>query len=210
MKSELMVKTISALTAAVFMMGALAGCGKAAEEQETSIFEKVIEEEAVAKAGPEVFDVAFGEQQADSNYQKYTDPKGWSVTYDPAYINVMSQDDEVFFVYTGDCAGSNVIEAYYEPVFSAKDLVDATVKSWGNESAIQTESTFPGTEDETGYLAMLPPTEEGSGLYEAIIARDYKGGCLVFETTGHNSSDDEMDMLVSDNLSMVIDSITFC
>lgn len=206
-----MKKTISALTAAVLMMGTLAGCGNVAEEaQEASFFETVIEEEDVAKAGFEVFDVAFGEQQADPNYQIYTDPKGWSVSYDPAYINVMQQDDEVFFVYTGDCAGTNMIDVYYEPVFSAKDVVDGTVDSWANDNSFKTVSIFPGTDNVKSYYAMLPSGEEDSGLYETILARDYKGGCLVFETVGHNSGDDEMDMQVSDNLAMIMDSITFC
>ena len=167
--------------------------------------------EPVFDADHENFDaVAFVDQHGRVDYQQYDDPNGWSVTYNAAYINVMQQDDEVFFVYSGDGAGTNVIEAYYEPVFGAKDVVDATAKSWGGENTIQTESTFPGTDNVTGYWAILPSGDEGSGLYETIIARDYKNGCLVFETTGHNTDDDELDMQVSDNLAMIIDSITFC
>ena len=122
----------------------------------------------------------------------------------------MQQDDEVFFVYTGDCAGTNMIDVYYEPVFSAKDVVDGTVDSWANDNSFKIVSIFPGTDNVKSYYAMLPSGEEGSGLYETILARDYKDGCLVFETVGHNSGDDEMDMQVSDNLAMIMDSITFC
>ena len=104
--------------------------------------------EPVFDADHENFDaVAFVDQHGRVDYQQYDDPNGWSVTYNAAYINVMQQDDEVFFVYSGDGAGTNVIEAYYEPVFGAKDVVDATAKSWGGENTIQTESTFPGTDN---------------------------------------------------------------
>ena len=55
----------------------------------------------------------------------------------------------------------------------------------------------------------MPPAEDGSGLYETAIARDYMDGYLVFELTGHNSGNDEMDMAVSDALAAVIDSFEF-
>nr|WP_297708143.1 hypothetical protein [uncultured Butyrivibrio sp.] len=68
---------------------------------------------------------------------------------------------------------------------------------------------FPGTEDVKEYWAVLPPTEEGSRLYMTAIARDYMDGYLLFELTGHNSGDEELDMAVSDYMAAIIDSLTF-
>lgn len=208
MKKKMMAKTISSFTVAVLIMGTIAGCGKAAEEVYSSGVLETIAEEEVAKA--DSFDEAvLSDQSYGVNYQQYENPNGWSVQYDDAYINVMQQDDEVFFVYSGEGVGSNLIDVYYEPEVSAKDVVDGTAMKWANDNTIQNECIFPGTEDVTGYWAVLPPAEEGSGYYENIIARDYKGGCLVFETIGHVTGDDELDMMVSDNLAMVIDSVKF-
>ncbi len=41
------------------------------------------------------------------------------------------------------------------------------------------------------------------------IARDYMDGYLLFELTGHNSGDEELDMAVSDYMAAIIDSLTF-
>ncbi|WP_026518238.1 hypothetical protein [Butyrivibrio sp. MC2021] len=166
--------------------------------------------EPVFDADPEAFDaVAFVDKSGRVDYKQYEDPNGWSVTYNAAKMSVTQQNNMVFFVYTGESAGTNMITVTYEPSVSAKDAVDEMVKSWGSDNATQNESIFPGTEDVTGYWAMLPPAAEGSGYYESVIARDYMEGSLIFETTGHNCGDDALDMAVSDELVLIIDSITF-
>ncbi len=44
---------------------------------------------------------------------------------------------------------------------------------------------------------------------KVLIPINMRDGCLIFECLGHNCGDDEIDMAVSDNLALVIDSITF-
>jgi hypothetical protein len=166
--------------------------------------------EPVFDADPDNFDaVAFVDKSGRVDYRQYNDPNGWSVTYNAACMEVTQQDNMVFFVYTGECGGSNVITATYDVSCKAKEAVDNIVKGWGNDNVTQMDTVFPGTEDVPEYFAMLPPADEGSGLYETVIARDYMDGCLIFECLGHNCGDDEIDMAVSDNLALVIDSITF-
>lgn len=166
--------------------------------------------EPVFDADPDNFDaVAFVDKSGRVDYRQYNDPNGWSVTYNAACMEVTQQDNMVFFVYTGECGGSNVITATYDVSCTAKEAVDNIVKGWGNDNVTQMDTVFPGTEDVPEYFAMLPPADEGSGLYETVIARDYMDGCLIFECLGHNCGDDEIDMAVSDNLALVIDSITF-
>ena len=110
-------------------------------------------------------------------------------------------------VYTGESAGTNMITVTYEVNITAEDAINELAKSWGDNVTV-TRSIFPNTEVD-GYWATLPPAEDGVGMYQTAIARDYMDGCLIFEVTGHNSGDDALDMEVGDALAMIIDSITF-
>ncbi len=138
----------------------------------------------------------------------YEDANGWSVKYDPSVIAVNQGGPVTTFVYTGECAGTNMITASYEVGTDAKTAVAEKAKAYG-DGATTSEAPFPGAEDVTGYWAMTAPSAEGSGLVETVVARDYMDGYLMFEMTGHNSGDDAIDIPVSDALSAVIDSLTF-
>ncbi len=208
MKKNFMAKSIAFIGTSVIMVGALAGCGKTASDDFIKEpYEVVIMDEDVAKA--DSIPTTPIQEELEDVFVNYDNPNGWSVTYNDTYIDMAEQDDMVAFVYMGESAGTNMITVTYTPGKNAKDAVDETVEAWGNENATKIESIFPGTEDVTGYWAMLPLSEEGSGYYDDVIARDYKDGRLVFEITGHNCGDDMIDMAVSDTLSMIIDSITF-
>ena len=212
MKKISLAKTLTLFGTTVLMIGTMAGCGKAASEQnveEPTV--AVIENEAIAKADSFAEAPVFESIKDDNNtvdLQKYEDPNGWSVTYNDADIDVTTQDNMVGFVYTSLSAGTNMVLVTYDVDMKAKEAVEKMAASWGNNTAV-TESIFPGAEDVTGYWAMLQPSAEGSGYYEQAIARDYMDGYLLFDIIGHNSGDDEMDMAVSDSLAMIIDSITF-
>lgn len=134
---------------------------------------------------------------------------GWKVNYDANLFEVNQKDNLVTFVYTGECAGTNMITVTYDVTTNAEGAIDKMIESWGSDKATKTKSIFPGTENVDGYWGVLPPAEDGTGYYETAIARDYMDGCLVFELTGHNSGDDEMDMAVGDAMAMIIDSISF-
>ncbi len=112
------------------------------------------------------------------------------------------------FVYMGESAGTNMITASYNVDSDAKTAIANMAKEWGDKT-ITTEGPFPGAEDITGYWVTLPPSGEGSGYYSTAVARDYMDGYLMFELTGHNSGNEEMDMAVSDALASIIDSLEF-
>lgn len=144
-----------------------------------------------------------------STEEVYEDANGWKVKYNSELFEVNHSDNIVTFVYTGESAGTNMITATYDVDMKAKEAVDKVADSWESDNVTKTEGVFPGTEDVDAYYAVLPPSEEGSGLYETVIARDYMDGYLMFELTGHNSGDEALDMEVSDALAMIIDSIQF-
>ena len=161
--------------------------------------------EPVSDADPDSFS-AMNYTNTDNEYV-YEDPNGWKVNYLGDKFEITQKDNQVFMVYTGESAGTNMITVTYEVNITAEDAINELAKSWGDNVTV-TRSNFPNTEVD-GYWATLPPAENGVGMYQTAIARDYMDGCLIFEVTGHNSGDDALDMEVSDALAMIIDSITF-
>ncbi len=139
----------------------------------------------------------------------YSDPNGWCVKYDPDLFEVNSAENIVSFVYMGESAGTNMITATYIADKDAESTIDDLAGSWGSDVTNKARSVFPGTEDIDGYWAYVAPMSDGSGLYMTAVARDYKEGTLIFELTGHNGEDDDMNMEVSDCLAMIIDSLQF-
>ncbi len=213
MKKKMLSKIMVAICAGVMITGSLAGCGSnntpAAEESAPAEATQATTEEAKeTEEVKETAETAGGNEEITVSEETYEDPNGWSVVYDPNYISVASDNDITNFVYTGDSAGSNLVSVSYVSGKASKDVAKEFEESYG-DTATTTETTFPGTEDVTAYYVDLPPAEGGSGLYESAIIRDYKDGSLVFEMICHNSGDEEMDMLVSDNLALIIDSVSF-
>lgn len=134
---------------------------------------------------------------------------GWQVRYNPELIQVNPGGPVTTFVYTGDCAGTCMITATYTVENNGKDAVKAMGEIWGDKTTYS-EGIFPGTEDVPGYWAVLNGSpEEGSGLCQTVIGRDYLDGALLFEFTVHNCGDDAVDIPVSDALASIIDSIEF-
>ncbi len=191
------------------IVGLIAGCGKTPENSvgAESVTEVAAETDVADASAPEE---NAPETQAEvvPAYKTYVDANGWQVTYDANVIEQNRGDGIVTFVYMGESAGTNMVTVTYEPSTDAKTYADELKSSWG-ESAKINEGTFPGTEDVKGYWVILDPSKEGSGLYETAIVRDYMEGILSFELTGHNSGDDAIDIPVSDNLAMIIDSLEF-
>lgn len=161
--------------------------------------------EPVADADPDTF--MSVNYLSDGEYV-YRDANGWSIKYDPNCFDITQDGPMVSIVYTGECAGTNMVLVTYDVEHNGKAARDERVQSWG-EKATSQDSIFPGTEDVTGYWAMLPPEEDGSGIYMTSVSRDYMDGSLTFELTGHNSGDEMADMEVSDRMAMIIDSLQF-
>lgn len=138
----------------------------------------------------------------------YTSTNGWSVRYDPEKFAVNEGGSVTTFVYTGECAGTNMITVTYTADNGAEDAIKALGEAYGDDAAYS-EAPFIGDESIPGYWVVTPVDTEGSGYYMSAVARDYMDGALVFELTGHMSGDDMLDMEVSDYLAGIIDSVQF-
>ena len=138
----------------------------------------------------------------------YHDANGWSIRYDANRFEITPQGPQVFIVYTGESAGTNMITVTYTVDNDAEAAIKELGESWGDKTTYS-EATFPGTSDVKGYWASLDPEEGGSGAYSTAVARDYMDGAIIFELTGHNGEDEEMNMEVSDYMAGIIDSLTW-
>lgn len=214
-----MKKLMIIMVTGMVAMTALSGCGKESTpvagtttEAAAQTTESAEEEMSLSAGASEVLDSIEDDimkTEGNSSESVYHDPNGWSIRYDANLFTVNQSDNNVFIVYTGESAGTNMITVTY----TAEDKGEAAVKklgeSWGSDKTTYSEAPFLGNEEVTGYWAILDPEKDGSGAYETAIGRDYMDGALIFDISGHNGNDEEQNMAVSDALSGIIDSITF-
>ncbi len=227
MKRHVIKKLVAVSCTAVMLAGVVAGCGNtntAETTTETATAEATTEaatEATTAEAAAETTETTesvteSGEVilEAVDGYCTYEDPNGWNVQFADGDFSVMTQSsdeaEQVFFVYQGESAGTNMITASYITGKNAKDYINELAASWG-ELATTGDFAFPSDNSIKGFRVDLAPGEgnDGSGLYQSAVARDYKDGVLVFEVTEHMCGDDAIDIPVSDAHSMIIDSLTF-
>ncbi len=208
MKKSIIRSGLTITLAAVMGMAVLTGCGsKDASEMEivdekTALFSEPITESDSA----EITDMTDSENGPE--YSVYEDANGWSIKYDANDFAVMPENGQVFIVYQGESAGTNMITVTYTTDNDAEGAVKELGNAYGDK-ATYIEGTFPGTEDVKGYWVCVDPDTEGSGAFMTAIARDYMEGALVFETDGHFGDDEENNMAVSDALAGIIDSLEF-
>ncbi len=161
--------------------------------------------EPVKEVDPESFSAEnFVNGPKDSVYH---DANGWSIRYDATQFEITTKAPDVFIVYTGESAGTNMITVTYTTE-SAKDAINRIGEECGDKVQYQ-ESIFPGTEDVKSYYAIVFPEEGGSGDNMTAFARDYMDGSLVVRIDAHNGQDEEMNMRVSDSIANVVDSFQF-
>ena len=138
----------------------------------------------------------------------YTDGNGWRIRYDPEKFVINKGGPITTIVYVGESAGTNMITATYTIANKAEAAIRALGEPYGDH-ALYTEGIFPGTENVQGYWVTIPPEADGSGYYTTAIARDYMDGSLIFQLDGHMGDDEENNILVSDELAAIVDSLEF-
>ena len=217
MRRKIIMRNKNLITAAmtVVMAGALlAGCGKTAEApaanepvaiEETAVIEETANETPLA----ETVETTEAEATQELEPGVFESQNGWKVHYNPDMFEVSGDGPETFFVYMGDSAGTNMIEASYTVEGNAEAVINEIAKSSGDKTEVF-ERNFPGkNENISGWCASLPVDGEGSGYYMTAFARDYMDGALVFRIDGHMGEDEDMNMTVYDYIAEIMDSIEF-
>ncbi|MBO5998982.1 MAG: hypothetical protein J6P87_04765 [Lachnospiraceae bacterium] len=150
-----------------------------------------------------------GPDEEEVDEMTYMSADGWMVRYDPKDFESFEIDEHsAQFVYLGESAGSNLVTVSFVEDSDPEEYINEYTADWG-EGAVRTEGIFPGTEDTPGFWCTSPFEENGSGLYETIITGAYRNGTLVLDCTEHKSGDEAADMLVSDMLSGIVDSLSY-
>ncbi len=138
----------------------------------------------------------------------YHDANGWSVKYDATKFTVNQNGPEVFFVYQGESAGTNMITATYTVENKAEAAIKELAKPYGDNVSVF-DGSFPGHDDIKAYWMSVPVDAEGSGSYTTAIGRDYMDGALILRIDGHMGNDEDQNMTVYDDIAAVMESITF-
>ncbi len=215
MKEKAFGKVMLTIAAAT-MVTAMTGCGSTAEPEVAGETREDVKQ--ITEAMDKIASVASSEQTSQEaepeevsapEYEVYESKDGWSVRYNPDCIAVNEADNFVGFVYTGECAGTNMVSISYTEGKQPQEVLGEITEAWGNGDEIERfESYCPGTSDKWAYWVVLP-SEGGSGLSETAIASEYNGGVLLFENTAHMSGDDAIDIAVSDQMALIVDSIQY-
>ena len=82
------------------------------------------------------------------------------------------------------------------------------VEMWGGEATTY-EGPFSMAEKNAYWVCMESEVGEGLGLYDTAIVVEHNGNTLLFECVEYMGVDEEVDMMVSDELAMIIDSVEF-
>ena len=138
----------------------------------------------------------------------YRDANGWHVQYDATKFEITQEGPQVSFVYTGEASGANTLTATYTVENGAEAAIKELGASWGDGTEYS-EEPFPGANYAVGYRATFSSEEDGAGLFETAVARNFMGGALIFEITEHKGEDGNVDAEASDLLSGLMDSLAF-
>ena len=181
-----------ALSAAMLL--ALAACGGTPEE--TAAEETAVEE---TDELPEL--------------ETYQSDEGWSVQYDPEYIEVQPSGSAVDFFYTGgpDNGGdrSHVTVSFLEDVQPEEALYDVT-SAWGDYGDVtRTEGFFPGTDDKWGFWRTMDAPEDNSAPSSTAIAGEYNGGVLLLINTLWLTGNNADDMAALAATETIVDSLAY-
>ncbi|SDB07363.1 hypothetical protein [Butyrivibrio sp. INlla16] len=93
---------------------------------------------------PYTFDAANYVRAARGEDFVYTSGYGWRVRYNRDKFEVNGGGPVTTFVYTGECAGTNMVSVTYTVDNNAEDAIKELGEAYGDK-AVFTESTFPGT-----------------------------------------------------------------
>lgn len=190
----------------------MAGCGNSGAGASSAASSKAgstAASSAVSSAAAAGSSAASSEESSEPTEFKH--PDGWSTRYYKKNVQVNKIDDHsTSFVYTGECAGTCMLTVSYVKGKKPEEAASAISKGWGDASKIKkSEGTLPGAMEVKSVYHELAPDNGPAGLYETVIAGEYKEGSLVFELTYHRGNDEAMDMAVNDTLAEILNSTMY-
>ena len=141
-------------------------------------------------------------------YKKYESDAGWSVEYNTESFELEEGTDFVGFDYIGESSGRCMVTVSTLNGMSPEAARDELVEMWGNDASTY-EGTFSMDEKHAYWVCMESEVGEGSGLYDTAIVVEHNGKTLLFDCVEYMGTNEEVDMMVSDELAIIIDSVEF-
>ena len=221
MKARLVKKVLSTMIVATMGVAVLTGCNVGEIIEETGV--KDILTSGSKDAGSETKEDTASDESinlegemdtytdepddgAAAGEEVYTDPNGWSVSYDPSYFKVDQQSDKVVFTYTAGKAEPSTVTFKYMAGKTSKDVADEIAKDCNGQ--ITERDDFMYVENVKTLFVDNEPADK-KGPYISAFTRDYKDGCFLMETVSYQTGDDMDDMNTSDMISMIMGSLKF-
>ncbi len=211
MRKNYLSKAFAGFVAFGLILG-MAGCGGSGAGASSAASSKAgssAASSAVSSAAPAASTAASSEEAAEATEFKH--PDGWSTRYYKKNVQLNKIDDHsTSFVYTGECAGTCMLTISYVKGKKPEEAASAISKGWGDASKIKkSEGTLPGAMEVKSVYHEMTPDNGPAGLYQTVIAGEYKEGTLVFELTYHRGNDEAMDMAANDTLAEILNSTMY-
>lgn len=207
MRKNYLSKAFAGFVAFGLILG-MAGCGGSGAGASSAASSKA-GSSAASSAAPAASSAASSEEAAEATEFKH--PDGWSTRYYKKNVQLNKIDDHsTSFVYTGECAGTCMLTVSYVKGKKPEEAASAITKGWGDASKIKkSEGSLPGAMETKSVYYELAPDNGPAGLYQTVIAGEYKEGTLVFELTYHRGNDEAMDMAANDTLAEILNSTMY-
>ncbi len=211
MRKNYLSKAFAGFVAFGLILG-MAGCGGSGAGASSAASSKAgssAASSAVSSAAPAASTAASSEEAAEATEFKH--PDGWSTRYYKKNVQLNKIDDHsTSFVYTGECAGTCMLTISYVKGKKPEEAASAITKGWGDASKIKkSEGSLPGAMETKSVYFELAPDNGPAGLYQTVIAGEYKEGSMVFELTFHRGNDEAMDMAANDTLAEILNSTMY-
>ena len=202
-------RTALLLTMALVATG-LAACGNSAEVTDGGASSVIIDD---SSSEVPLSDSSDDLETDNVDWQDYKSDKGWAVVYDANLIKVEESSEnkgEIQFIYTGEAEGTNIVTANWKEGILPDEEIEELKKTAEEDAETDISGGFfPGTSDKWAYWCTIVPMKKGSGNTRTYILGEYNGGTLEFMCSTSKSGDEETDMIISDSLALIIDSLTF-
>ena len=164
--------------------------------------------EAVEEITPEEAAAAERRKKAEeAAADRYESEDGWSVSYNSELVDLEEGKDYVRFTYNGDANATNRIEFRYFPFTSTDIVLAEATEDYDREDLERSEGYFAGMEDMWCFHTDL--VSDGRYSTRGYTAVEYNEGVLLVERRGSIETDEERGELISDTMSVILDSVRF-
>ena len=164
--------------------------------------------ETIKEISPEEAAAAERRRKAEeAAADHYESEDGWSVRYNSELVDLEEGKGYVRFTYNGDANATNRIEFRYYPYTSTDIVLADATEDYDREDLERSEGYFAGMEDMWCFHTDL--VSDGRYSTRGYTAVEYNEGVLLVEKRGSIETDEERGELISDTMSVILDSVRF-